>query len=143
MVTACSIAETVEIEALDREIKDRARQQEELKRLMTIPGVGPTCAMAVCAFAPPMETFRCGRDFAAWVGLIPQRNSTAGKQRLGRITKMGQRDLRRLLVLSAMAVLQKQRKRRTGIDPWIARMLAEKPFKLAAVALANRMACVL
>ena len=59
---------TVEIEALDREIKDRARQQEELKRLMTIPGVGPTCAMAVCAFAPPMETFRCGRDFAAWVG---------------------------------------------------------------------------
>ena len=99
---------TVEIKALDREINERARQQPELQRLMTIPDVGPTCAMAICAFAPPMETFRCGRDFAAWAGLTPRQNSTAGKQRLGRITKMGQRDLRRLLVLGAMAVLQQQ-----------------------------------
>ena len=134
---------TDEIKALDREITERARRQEDLKRLMTIPGVGPICAMAVCAFAPPMETFRCGRDFAAWVGLTPRQHSTGGKQRLGRITKMGQRDLRQLLVPGATAVLRQQRTKRTGIDPWIARMLAEKPPKLVAVALANRMARVL
>ena len=66
---------------------------------MTIPGIGSICAMAVNAFAPPMESFGCGRDFAAWVGLTPRQHSTAGKQRLGRIAKMGQRDLRQLLVL--------------------------------------------
>ena len=93
------------IAGLDRDICARAREQEEIKRLMTIPGVGPICAMAVNAFAPPMESFRRGRDFAAWIGLTPRQNSTAGKQRLGRITKMGQRDLRRLLILGATAVV--------------------------------------
>ena len=93
------------IAGLDRDIRARAREQEEIKRLMTIPGVGLICAMAVNAFAPPMESFRRGRDFAAWIGLTPRQNSTAGKQRLGRITKMGQRDLRRLLILGATAVV--------------------------------------
>ena len=90
---------------LEKEIRSRTRAREEIKRLMTIPGVGPICAMALHAFAPPMESFGCGRDFAAWVGLTPRQHSTAGKHRLGRITRMGQRDLRQLLVLDATSVL--------------------------------------
>ena len=82
--------------ALDRQIRSMVREHEELRRLMTIPGVGPICAMAVYAFAPTMETFGRGRDFAAWVGLTPRETSTAGRQRLGRITRMGQRDVRQL-----------------------------------------------
>ena len=128
------------IAGLDRDIRARAREQEEIKRLMTIPGVGPICAMAVNAFAPPMESFRRGRDFAAWIGLTPRQNSTAGKQRLGRITKMGQRDLRRLLILGATAVVRQMRRRKEVSDPWLRRLIAEKPPKLVAVALANKMA---
>ena len=128
------------IAGLDRDIRARAREQEEIKRLMTIPGVGPICAMAVNVFAPPMESFRRGRDFAAWIGLTPRQNSTAGKQRLGRITKMGQRDLRRLLILGATAVVWQMRRRKEVSDPWLRRMIAEKPPKLVAVALANKMA---
>ena len=74
---------------LEKEIRSRTRAREDMKRLMTIPGIGPICALALHAFAPPMENFGCGRDFAAWVGLTPRQHSTAGKQRLGRITKMG------------------------------------------------------
>ncbi len=77
------------IAGLEKEIRSRTRAREEMQRLMTIPGIGSICAMAVNAFAPPMESFGCGRDFAAWVGLTPRQHSTAGKQRLGRITKMG------------------------------------------------------
>ena len=128
------------IAGLDRDIRARAREQEEINRLMTIPGVGPICAMAVNAFAPPMESFRRGRDFAAWIGLTPRQNSTAGKQRLGRITKMGQRDLRRLLILGATAAVRQMRRRKEVSDPWLRRMIAEKPPKLVAVALANKMA---
>ena len=128
------------IAGLDRDIRARAREQEEIKRLMTIPGVEPNCAMAVNAFAPPMESFRRGRDFAAWIGLTPRQNSTAGKQRLGRITKMGQRDLRRLLILGATAVVRQMRRRKEVSDPWLRRMIAEKPPKLFAVAMANKMA---
>ena len=128
------------IKDLDRDIRTRVRQREALQRLMTIPGVGPIGAMAVAAFAPPMESFQCGRDFAAWVGLTPRQNSTGGRQRLGRITKMGQRDLRRLLVLGATAVLRHQRKDQLQAHPWLRRMMAEKPPKVVAVALANKMA---
>ena len=96
---------------LEKEIRSRTRAREEIKRLMTIPGVGPICAMALHAFAPPMESFGCGRDLrgltsggaSAWP--TPRQHSTAGKHRLGRITRMGQRDLRQLLVLDATSVL--------------------------------------
>ena len=131
------------IAGLDAEIRTRAREREELRRLMTVPGIGPVCAMAVLAFAPPMESFACGRDFAAWVGLTPRQHSTAGRQRLGRITKMGQRDLRQLLVLGATSVLRHARRRAEQGDPWLRRMLAEKPPKLVAVALANKMARII
>ena len=82
------------------------------------------------------------RDFAAWTGLTPRQHSTAGRQRLGRITKMGQRDIRSLLVQGAVAVLRHRRGREIA-DPWLRRMVEEKPFKVAAVALANKMARII
>ena len=109
-------------------------------RLMTIPGIGPICAMALQAFAPPMESFRRGRDFSAWLGLVPRQHTTGGKPRLGKISRMGQRDLRRLLITGAMTVVRHAIRRGETADPWLARMLARKPRMLVAVALANRMA---
>ena len=119
------------------------RENEELRRLTTIPGVGEVTALAVHAFAPSMDSFARGRDFAAWIGLTPREISTGGRQRLGRITKMGQRDLRQLLVLGATSVLRHARRRKEITDPWLRRMLAEKPPKLVAVALANKMARII
>ena len=132
-----------EIDEMDREIRRIVRKDEALQRLMTIPGVGELTAMAVHTFAPPMESFRNGRDFAAWVGLTPREWSTGGRQRLGRITKMGQRDIRRLLYLGAMAVISSATRRGEISDPWLARMLDEKPRKVVAVALANKMARII
>ena len=86
------------VAGLENALRARAREDAQAVRLMSIPGIGPLSAMAIQAFAPPMESFRRGRDFAAWLGLVPRQNSTGGKPKLGRISKMGQRDLRRLLV---------------------------------------------
>ena len=132
-----------EIDEMDREIRRIVREDETLRRLMTIPGVGELTAMAVHTFAPPMESFRKGRDFAAWVGLTPRESSTGGRQRLGRITKMGQRDIRRLLYLGATAVISSAIRRGEVTDPWLRRMLDEKPRKVVAVALANRTARII
>ena len=128
------------IDELDRELLARAREDEETARLMTIPGIGPVTAMAIQAFAPPMESFRRGRDFSAWLGLVPRQHTTGGKPRLGGISKMGQRDLRRLLVSGAMTVVTHAIRRGEITDPWLAGMLARKPKKLVAVALANKTA---
>ena len=128
------------IDGLDRKLHACARQDEETARLMTIPGIGPITALALQAFAPPMASFRRGRDFSAWLGLVPRQHTTGGKPRLGRISKMGQRDLRRLLITGAMAVIRQAIRRGEASDPWLARMLARKPTMLVAVALANRMA---
>ena len=84
---------------------------------MTIPGVGPITALALQAFAPPMESFRRGRDFSAWLGLVPRQHTTGGKPRLGRISKMGQRDLRRLLITGAMTVVPAREPRRREYGP--------------------------
>ena len=128
------------IGGLDRKLRKSARECEETARLMTIPGVGPITALAIQAFAPPMEGFRCGRDFSSWLGLVPRQHTTGGKPRLGRISKMGQRDLRRLLVTGAMAVIRHASRHSEITDPWLAGMLARKPKKVVAVALANRTA---
>ena len=128
------------IAGLERELHTCARQDEGAARLMTIPGIGHITAMAIQAFAPPMESFRRGRDFSAWLGLVPRQHSTGGKPRLGNISKMGQRDLRRLLIIGALAVVRSAVRRGETKDPWLARMLARKPRMLVAVALANRMA---
>ena len=125
---------------LERRLRTSAREDEDARRLMSIPGVGAIGAMAIQAFAPPMESFRRGRDFSAWLGLVPRQHSTGGKARLGRISKMGQRDVRRLLIIGAMTVVRWAVRRGAPPGSWLARMLARKPRMLIAVALANRMA---
>lgn len=110
------------------------------RRLMTIPGVGPIGATALVALAPPSETFSKGRDFAAWVGLTPLQKSTGGKQRLGAISKMGERTLRRLLILGSSAVVLHASKRGAPEGSWLEQMLARKPRMLVTVALANKTA---
>ena len=105
-----------------------------------MPGVGPVTAVAIESFAPEMMTFRHGRDFAAWLGLVPRQNSTGGKQKLGRVSKMGQRDIRRLLIIGAMSVVRAAVHRGAPEGSWLARMLEKKPRLLVAVALANKMA---
>ena len=108
------------------------------RRLATIPGVGPITAAAITTFAPPMETFSKGRDFAAWVGLTPRQHSSGGKERLGRTSKMGQRDIRRLLIIGAVAVVRWAARKGAPEGSWLARMLERKPKMLVAVALAVR-----
>lgn len=131
------------INRLQKELHASARQDEEAARLMTIPGIGPITAMAPQSFTPPMESFRRGRDFSAWLGLVPRQHSTGGKPRLGKISKMGQRDLRRLLITGAMTFVHSVLRRGATSDPWLSRMLARKPRMLVAVALANKMARVI
>ena len=128
------------IAGLDTELRRRAAADETARRLTTIPGVGAVTAAAITTFAPPMETFSKGRDFAAWVGLTPRQHSSGGKERLGRTSKMGQRDIRRLLIIGAVAVVQWAARKGAPEGSWLARMLARKPKMLVAVALANRMA---
>jgi len=125
---------------LDREVSQRATENETARRLMTIPGVGPVTAVALAALAPPAETFKCGRDFAAWVGLTPLQHSTGGKQKLGATSKMGERTLRRLLIIGASAVVRWAARNGAPAGSWIARMVARKPPMLVRVALANKMA---
>lgn len=129
-----------QIAVLDVEIARRAKQDPVARRLMTIPGIGPIAATAIAALAPPPETFRKGRDFAAWVGLTPLQKSTGGKQKLGAISKMGERTLRRLLILGSSAVVLHAAKRGAPHGSWLAQMLARKPRMLVTVALANKMA---
>ncbi len=133
-----------------RETRDRigevtnriaAAQKEDplSRRLTTIPGIGTLSSSAFAAATPQVETFRTGRDYAAWLGLTPRAHSSGGKERLGRISKAGNRYLRRLLYLGAMAQISAGRVGRPGTD-WLWRMLERKPVKVVAVALANRMA---
>ncbi len=128
------------IAELNTEIKGRARQDETARRLMTIPGIGPVCATALEALAPPVDIFKSGRDFAAWMGLTPRQHSTGGKPRLGKTSKMGQRDLRRLLIIGASAVVRWAARRGAVAGSWLANMLARKPRMLVVVALANKTA---
>ena len=128
------------IGVLEREIRVRTREDDVASRLMTIPGIGPICASAMMALAPPAESFTRGRDFSAWLGLVPKQHSSGGKERLGRTSKMGQRDLRRLLITGAMAVVRWAARRGAPEGSWLGRMMARKPMMLVAVALANKMA---
>lgn len=131
---------TERIETLEEELRERTKRDPTAARLMTIPGIGPVCAAALTTFAPAAETFAKGRDFAAWIGLTPLQHATGGKERLGRTSKMGQRDLRRLLIIGAVAVVRWAARRGAPQGSWLARMMAKKPRMLVAVALANRMA---
>lgn len=128
------------IALIERRLRDEACDDPETVRLQTAPGIGPVSAMAIKAFAPPMEGFRRGRDFAAWLGLVPVQRSTGGRQVLGRTSKMGQRDIRRLLIIGAMTRIRWAIKNGTPEGSWLARMLARKPRMLVAIALANKTA---
>ncbi len=130
-----------EIGKLDTEITRRAKENDVARRLMTVPGIGPLIATAIATLAPPPDSFRKARDFAAWLGLVPRQHSTGGKQRLGATTKMGERSLRRLLIIGANSVIIK-RHVHAEAQPgtWLAGMLSRKPPMLVRVALANKMA---
>ena len=128
------------ITELEKATVHEAARGATTRRLQTMPGVGPITAMAIETFAPPMVTFKRGRDFAAWLGLVPRQHSTGGKQLLGKTSKMGQRDIRRLLIIGAVAVVRWASRKGTPDGTWLHRMLARKPRMLVAIALANKMA---
>lgn len=128
------------IDQLSDELETSSKTDEQLRRLCTIPGIGPVTAGAVAAFAPDLETFDSGRNFAAWLGLVPRQRSTGGKARLESVSKMGQTDIRRLLIVGAMGVIRWVVRKGGSADRWLAALVARKPKMVAAVALANKMA---
>ncbi len=128
------------IAELDGRMKRTANDTDLARRAQTMPGVGPITALAIETFAPNLASFRRGRDFAAWLGLVPKQHSTGGKARLGKTSKMGQRDIRTLLISGAMAVLQAAERYDRPTNGWLKRLRARKPRMVAAVALANKMA---
>ena len=129
------------IRAIEKRIIAQHRASEASKRVATIPGIGPLGASAITATMTDPTAFRSGRDFAAWVGLVPRQDSTGGKPKLGPISKQGDRYLRRLLVVGAHAVLRRA-KQSPQNHPWLVQLLARRPFKVVAIALANKMARV-
>lgn len=131
---------TARIEARTKKFMALATGTNTARRLQTMPGVGPMTALAIEAFAPDMTSFRCGRDFAAWLGLVPRQHSSGGKDRLGRVSKAGQADIRRLLIIGAMSRLNWLGRKSIPEGSWLAQMLQRKPKMLVAIALANKMA---
>ena len=127
------------IGSIEKRLMAQHRSNEDSKRLETIPGIGVVGATAITATVTDPKAFRSGRDFAAWIGLVPRQDSTGGKQKLGPISKQGDRYLRRILVVGACAVLRRARQQPEKY-PWVTRLLARRPFKVVAVALANKMA---
>ena len=128
------------IDRLSDELETSSKTDEQLRRLCTIPGIGPVTAGAVAAFAPDLDTFDSGRNFAAWLGLVPRQRSTGGKARLGSVSKMGQTDIRRLLIVGAMSVIRWVVRKGGSANRWLAALVTRKPKMVAAVALANKMA---
>jgi len=127
------------IDNLTADIHADAKANGAAQRLQTIPGIGPITASALVAALPDVSDFRSGRDLSAWIGLTPKPHSTGGKQRLGHISKMGNRYLRRLLYLGAIAQVSARRRGKPGED-WLWKIMERKKPKQAAIALANRMA---
>src|SRR5260221_8713198 len=129
-----------EIASIDKGMMALHRGCEASRRLAEIPGIGPVGATALVAEIGDWKSFSSGRSLAAWIGLVPKQNSTGGKHRLGSITKQGNRYLRWLLVVGAMAVIRYARKHGTEKRPWLGRLMERRPTKVAAVALANKIA---
>ena len=128
------------IARLDRAIVKMAQNDETARRLMSIPGFGPITASAMAATVQDASSFAGPREFAALLGLTPKQNSSGGKQRLGRISKMGNRNLRKLIVVGAHAVLFHRKPHMDPLRMWAKKLIEKKPFKLVAVALANKTA---
>jgi transposase len=123
----------------DRMVLADARASEVGRRLMAVPGVGPVLASAIVAAVPDPGAFRSGRNLAAWIGLVPKQNSSGGRERLGGITKQGNRYLRQLLVVGSLAVIRYAERHGTK-RPWLVQLMARRTTKIAAVALANKTA---
>ena len=124
----------------DRMITAWHRSNETSKRLDAIPGVGPALATALVASVPDPKAFRSGRNFSAWIGLVPKQHSSGGKDKLGSISKQGDRYLRSLFTAGALAVIRYAKIYGTKHRPWLTALLARRPAKVAAIALANKIA---
>jgi transposase len=124
----------------DRRVLAWHRASKTSKRLEAIPGVGPLIASALVASVPDPSIFRSGRDLSAWIGLVPKQNSTGGKHRLGSISKAGNRYLRQLLVVGALSVIRRAKQLGYTRHPWLVRLMERRSVKIAAVALANKIA---
>ncbi|WP_068081715.1 IS110 family RNA-guided transposase [Novosphingobium rosa] len=131
---------TVHIDQLLLKLREAMLVNAEMRRLCTVPGIGPVTAGAIMAFAPDLHTFSNGRNFAAWLGLVPRQRSTGGKAKLGSMTKMGQSDIRKLLVVGAMSRIRWIVRKGVLPDNWLGRLMGRKPRMVVAVALANKMA---
>ena len=127
------------IGSIDKRIIAQHRSNGASQRLKTIPGIGIVGATAIAATVADPKVFGSGRDFAAWIGIVPREDSTGGKQKLGPISKQGDRYLRRILVVGACAMLRYARHKPEKY-PWLTKLLERKPFKVVAMALANKMA---
>jgi len=144
---ACVAALGVQLQQLkaqilefDRRILAWHRSSEASRRLNHIPGVGPLLATALVASIADPKAFRSGRDFSAWIGLVPKQNSSGGKDKLGNISKRGDRYLRSLFTAGALAVIRYAKIHGTKHRPWLVALLARRPTKVAAIALANKLA---
>jgi transposase len=129
------------IGSIERRLTLQHRANEASKRLESVPGIGLIGASAITATVTDPNAFRSGRDFAAWIGLVPRQDSTGGKQKLGPISKRGDRYPRHILVVGAHSVLRRAKKNPEKY-PWLTQLLARRPFKVSAIALANKMARV-
>jgi transposase len=129
-----------EIVESDRAILALAKANDTARRLMSVPGIGPVTASALAASIQDISAFSGAREFAAFLGLTPRQSSSGGKERLGRVSKMGNRYLRKLLVVGAHAVLFHRKRHSDVLRTWTDRLMETKPFKLVAVATANKLA---
>lgn len=129
-----------EIRNIERQLMTWHRQSDSSQRLETIPGIGLITATALAASVPDPSVFKSGRQFAAWLGLVPRQNSSGGKERLGRVSKMGNGYLRRLLVVGATSVTRRAEQTDTRNGAWVRSLLERKPTRLVTVAIANKTA---
>ena len=143
----CLMALAAQLELVKRQILEADRRvlawhrtSRTSKRLEAIPGVGPLIATALVASIPDPGVFRSGRDLSAWIGLVPKQNSTGGKEKLGNISKAGNRYLRSLLVVGALSVIRRAKQLGYTKHPWLVRLMERRTVKIAAVALANKIA---
>jgi transposase len=130
----------VRLRQIDRDLLVWQRGNAVARRLMTIPGIGPVGATALAASVTDPHQFRSGRQFAAWLGLTPLQKSSGGKERVGRITKMGDKYLRKLLIVGMTSLVRRAKHNPRTIDPRLANLLARKPVRVATVAMANKTA---
>jgi len=143
----CLLALATQLELVKRQILEADRRvlawhraSKVSKRLEAIPGVGPLIATALVASVPDPSIFRSGRDMSAWIGLVPKQNSTGGKERLGNISKAGNRYLRKLLVIGALSVIRRAKILGYTKHPWLVRLIERRSTMIAAIALANKIA---